>query len=83
MLNNCHAFKKVQEELDLHVGKERQVGESDMKKLVYLNVVVKETLRLYPVVSLSAPHESVEQCTIGGYHVCMGKCRDQYLGDPS
>ncbi|KAL6315464.1 hypothetical protein AAG906_000756 [Vitis piasezkii] len=73
LLNNSHALKKFQQELDLHVGKERQVDESGMKKLVYLNAVVKETLCLYPVVPLSAPHESVEQCTVGGYHVRMAR----------
>ena len=72
LLNNSHALKKFQQELDLHVGKERQVDESDMTKLVYLNAVVKETLRLYPTVPLSAPHESMEQCTVGGYHVPKG-----------
>lgn len=72
LLNNSHALKRFQQELDLHVGKERQVDESDMTKLVYLNAVVKETLRLYPTVPLSAPHESMEQCTVGGYHVPKG-----------
>ncbi|EXC07354.1 Cytochrome P450 82A3 [Morus notabilis] len=38
----------VQDELDLHVGKERLVKESDISNLVYLQAVVKETLREIP-----------------------------------
>ncbi|KAB1220487.1 Cytochrome P450 82A4 [Morella rubra] len=43
LLNNPKTLKKAQEELDLHVGKERQVRESDVKNLVYLQAVLKET----------------------------------------
>ncbi|GAB4861036.1 hypothetical protein Ancab_040060 [Ancistrocladus abbreviatus] len=69
LLNKRSALKKVQDELDIHVGKERLVDESDMKNLIYLQVVVKETLRLYPPVPLSAPREAVTDCIVGGYHV--------------
>ena len=72
LVNNRDALKKAQEELDKHVGRDRVVDESDLTKLVYLQSVVKETLRLYPPAPLSAPHEFVEDCTIGGYHVSKG-----------
>jgi hypothetical protein len=35
------------EELDKVVGRDRHVDEFDIKKLVYLQAIVKETLRLY------------------------------------
>ncbi|KAL5549888.1 hypothetical protein UlMin_000064 [Ulmus minor] len=72
LVNNREALKKVQQELDLNVGKERQVNESDVKNLVYLQAVIKETLRLYPAVPLSLPHEAMEDCNVGGYHVPAG-----------
>ncbi|KAK9269825.1 hypothetical protein L1049_025398 [Liquidambar formosana] len=72
LLNNRHILKKAQEELDFHIGKERQVEESDMKNLVYIQAIFKETLRLYPAAPLSAPHESMEDCTVGGYDVPKG-----------
>uniref|UniRef100_A0A5B7C514 Cytochrome P450 CYP82D47-like n=1 Tax=Davidia involucrata TaxID=16924 RepID=A0A5B7C514_DAVIN len=72
LMNNRHVLKKAQEELDIHVGKQRQVEESDISKLVYLQAIVKETLRLYPVAPLSGPREFTEDCTIGGYHVPKG-----------
>ncbi|XP_023894904.1 cytochrome P450 CYP82D47 [Quercus suber] len=72
LLNNRHVLKKAQDELDDQVGKERTVNESDINKLVYLQAIVKETLRLYPAAPLSAPREFTEDCTIGGYHVPKG-----------
>ncbi|KAK7283328.1 hypothetical protein RIF29_12769 [Crotalaria pallida] len=72
LLNNPHALKKVQAELDERVGKERLITESDMDKLVYLQAVVKETLRLYPAGPLSGPRVFTEDCTLGGYHIKAG-----------
>ncbi|XP_022940481.1 cytochrome P450 CYP82D47-like isoform X2 [Cucurbita moschata] len=69
LLNREEAYEKVQEELDEHVGRDRVVKESDLKILIYLQAVVKETLRMYPAAQLSVPHESTEDCTIAGYHI--------------
>ncbi|KAB1221363.1 Cytochrome P450 82A3 [Morella rubra] len=72
LFNNPGALKKAQEELELQVGRERQVKESDVKNLIYLRAILKETLRLYPPGPLSVPHESIEDCTLAGYHVPAG-----------
>eukprot|EP01018_Ginkgo_biloba_P005301 Gb_29955 [translate_table: standard] len=60
---------KAQQELESVVGKNRRVKESDLLHLKYLHCVVKETLRMYPAGPLMIPHESMEDCTVGGYHI--------------
>ena len=72
MLNNLHVLRKAQEELDKCVGRNRQVTESDLSKLIYLHAIVKETLRLYPPAPLSGPREFTQDCIVGGYHVKKG-----------
>ncbi|XP_059454035.1 cytochrome P450 CYP82D47-like [Corylus avellana] len=72
LLNNRRVLKKAQEELNVHVGKERALNESDISQLVYLQAIAKETLRLYPPAPLSGPREFSEDCIIGGYHVPKG-----------
>ncbi|PON82421.1 Cytochrome P450, E-class, group I [Trema orientale] len=70
LLNNPLALKKAQRELDEQIGKERQVKESDTKNLIYLQAILKETLRLYP--GFPFHHETAEDCVLGGYHVPAG-----------
>ncbi|XP_023523574.1 cytochrome P450 CYP82D47-like [Cucurbita pepo subsp. pepo] len=69
LLNREQAYEKLQKELDQHVGRDRVVRESDLKNLIYLQAVVKETLRMYPAAQLSVPHESMEDCIAAGYHI--------------
>ncbi|GMJ03635.1 cytochrome P450, family 82, subfamily C, polypeptide 4 [Hibiscus trionum] len=71
LLNNRHVLKKAQDELDIHVGKQRQVEEYDITNLVYLQAIIKETLRLYPAGPL-IPREAMEDCTVAGFHVPSG-----------
>ncbi|KAF3772178.1 Cytochrome P450 82C4 [Nymphaea thermarum] len=72
LLLHPNAMKKVQEELDHHVGKERTVNESDIKDLVYLHAVIKESLRLGPPTPLLALHESIDDCHVSGFRVPAG-----------
>eukprot|EP01018_Ginkgo_biloba_P005271 Gb_32736 [translate_table: standard] len=69
LLRNPHVMKKAQQELESVVGKNRRVKESDLSHLKYLRCVVKETLRLHPAGPLMVPHESIEDCTVGEYHI--------------
>ncbi|XP_010541076.1 PREDICTED: cytochrome P450 CYP82D47-like [Tarenaya hassleriana] len=75
LLNNPRTLKKAREELDSVVGgKTRLVQESDIKDLVYIQAIVKETFRLYPPVpflSLRTVQEDFEIAS-GNYHVPVG-----------
>lgn len=72
LLKNREALEHVQEEIDVNVGTERWVEDSDVKNLSYLQAVVKETLRIYPPAPFLVPHEAMEDCAIGGYHIPKG-----------
>ncbi|PRQ32149.1 putative cytochrome P450 [Rosa chinensis] len=69
LIKHPQLMKKVQKELENVVGMERMVEESDLDKLEYLDMVVKETLRLHPVAPLLLPHASTEDCTVDGFHI--------------
>ncbi|XP_068649003.1 xanthotoxin 5-hydroxylase CYP82C4-like [Aristolochia californica] len=72
LLNNAKVMQRARDELDNQVGSDRNVNESDLMKLPYLQAIVKETLRLYPAGPLTMPHEATEDCNIGGFHVPAG-----------
>ncbi|KFK29807.1 hypothetical protein AALP_AA7G181700 [Arabis alpina] len=72
LLNNKEMLKKAQDEIDLHVGTDRNVEDSDIENLVYLQAIIKETLRLYPAGPLLGPREALEDCTVAGYNVSRG-----------
>ncbi|KAL3725088.1 hypothetical protein ACJRO7_030148 [Eucalyptus globulus] len=72
LLNHKHVLKRAQEEIDLKVGKDRWVQDSDIGSLLYLQAIVKETLRLYPPGPLSIPHEARVDCIVRGYLIPKG-----------
>ena len=67
LLRHPRVMKRLQDEIENVVGMNRQVEETDLVKLPYLNMVVKETLRLYPIGPLLGPRESLKDVTIDGY----------------
>jgi len=69
LMKHPRVMKKVQKELEDVVGLERMVEESDLDRLEYLEMVVKESLRLHPVAPLLLPHEAMEDCMINGFHI--------------
>lgn len=75
LIRKPRVLKKVQEEIRAVVGsnngsdREPRVQPDDVPKLSYLKMVVKETLRLYPPVTLLLPRETMRQVKISGYDV--------------
>ncbi|GMY28546.1 cytochrome P450 CYP82D47-like [Fagus crenata] len=71
LLNNHETLEKAQQELDLHIGKERQVKESNMKNLVYLQLFSKKQC-VYTLPQHSQCHTSLLKSTLAGYHLPTG-----------
>ncbi|CAN1342413.1 Cytochrome P450 CYP82J17, partial [Linum perenne] len=69
LLNNRRSMELAQQELDAKVGRTRIVQPSDIDNLVYIQAIVKETLRLYPAAPVGVPHEAIEDCSINGYSI--------------
>ncbi|KAH6760204.1 hypothetical protein C2S52_009352 [Perilla frutescens var. hirtella] len=71
LMRHPKVMKKLQKELEQVVGMDQMVDESHLDKLDYLDLVVKETLRLHPSVPILS-HESLEDCTINEFHIPRG-----------
>ncbi|KAK8684899.1 hypothetical protein V6N13_040913 [Hibiscus sabdariffa] len=69
LIRHPRVTKKLQKELESAVGMKRMVEESDLEKLEYLDMVIKESFRLHPVVPLLPPHAAREDCTVNGFHI--------------
>uniref|UniRef100_A0A0D3G9B6 Cytochrome P450 n=1 Tax=Oryza barthii TaxID=65489 RepID=A0A0D3G9B6_9ORYZ len=72
LVRNPRVQKKLQEELDRVVGRDRVMSETDFQSLPYLNAVVKESLRLHPPTPLMLPHKASTNVKIGGYNIPKG-----------
>ncbi|XP_019155274.1 PREDICTED: cytochrome P450 CYP82D47-like [Ipomoea nil] len=72
VLDNYDVLDKIRAEIETHVGRERNVNLSDLSNLTYLQAVIKETLRLYPLGPLLLPHESIDDCMVNGYCIPKG-----------
>ncbi|KAL2326957.1 hypothetical protein Fmac_020384 [Flemingia macrophylla] len=68
LINHPNIMAKAREEIDLVVGNNRLVEESDIANLPYVQSIVKETMRLHPTGPLIA-RQTIEDCNINGYNI--------------
>ncbi|KAL8152585.1 hypothetical protein V2J09_010345 [Rumex salicifolius] len=70
-----HCFKdryKLQHNRLCHVREHNKVEESHIPQLPYLQAIMKETLRLHPILPLLVPRSSNRECVVGGYMIPKG-----------
>lgn len=72
LLNHPDVLRKAKVEVANYVGDDRLADETDLPKLNYLQCIVNETQRLYPVAPLLVPHISSNDCTVGGFDIPWG-----------
>ncbi|KAF9591812.1 hypothetical protein IFM89_008462 [Coptis chinensis] len=68
VINNPIIFERAREEIDMIVGKNSLVEESDIPNLPYIQAIIKESLRLHPPIPLIGRVAS-QDCKIAGYDV--------------
>jgi len=69
LLNHPDELQKARVEMDHQIGQEKLMDESDVSELHYLQSVILETFRLYPIAPLLVPHMASDDCTIEGYDI--------------
>lgn len=67
MMKNPRIMKAAQDEVRHVFDVKRNVDETGLEELKYLNLVIKETLRFHPTVPLLLPRVCGERCEINGY----------------
>lgn len=72
LIKQPETIKKATEEIDKVIGTDRWLEERDLPQLPYLEAIVKETMRLHPLVPLLAPHYALEDCKVSGYDIYKG-----------
>ncbi|KAL6640147.1 hypothetical protein ACP70R_021996 [Stipagrostis hirtigluma subsp. patula] len=72
LLRNQHIMTKLRAEIEGSLGRKEIVEEADMASLPYLQAVLKESMRLHPVVPILV-HKAVEDgVEISGYTIPKG-----------
>lgn len=69
LLNHPQALQKAKTEIDLNLGQQTLVDESNIHNLQHLQHIISETLRLHPAAPLLVPHFSSTNCNVGGYDI--------------
>ncbi|KAL0283199.1 UNVERIFIED_CONTAM: Flavonoid 3'-monooxygenase [Sesamum angustifolium] len=68
-MHNSEVMRKVHKELNEVVGLNNIVEEYHIQKLVYLDAVIKETLRIHPIGPFLTPRAPSQSCNVGGYSI--------------
>ncbi|KAG6557325.1 hypothetical protein Mapa_001253 [Marchantia paleacea] len=83
-----HLLKRLQDEIDSVVGRERAASDSDFSKMPFLQAVISETFRVHSPLPLLTPHSNFNATTLGGYYIpahsavfvnCLSISRDPKL----
>ncbi|XP_024025593.1 cytochrome P450 71A6-like [Morus notabilis] len=69
LLRHPKILKKLQEEVTGMAKGKSYISESDLDKTPYMKAVIKETLRLHPLIALIVPRESRQDTKIMGYDI--------------
>lgn len=69
LVDNQKIQQKLYEEIVDLVGKDGEITEEHVEKMVYLNALVKETLRFHPPTHFLLSHATTKVTELGGYTI--------------
>uniref|UniRef100_A0A914WHC8 Cytochrome P450 n=1 Tax=Plectus sambesii TaxID=2011161 RepID=A0A914WHC8_9BILA len=69
LLNYPNVLKKMHEEMDEMVGRERDLSMNDQKILPYLCATIQEVQRLANILPINLQHTVTEDVIVGGYRI--------------
>ncbi|CAI0451606.1 unnamed protein product [Linum tenue] len=69
ILRHPRVMEKLQQEIRVILGDERNVREEVIERMDYLKAVIKESFRLHPPIPLLVPRESTQDVKVQGYDV--------------
>ncbi|XP_021826608.1 cytochrome P450 71D11-like [Prunus avium] len=69
MIKTPRVMETAQNEVREVFNRKGQIDETCIREMKYLNLVIKETLRLHPPAPLLLPRECGEKCEIDGYEI--------------
>ncbi|PGH32838.1 hypothetical protein GX50_04378 [[Emmonsia] crescens] len=72
MIKFPHVQRKAQEEIDRVVGTDRLPTFEDRGKLPYIDALVKEAVRWWPIAPMGFPHTATEDIEYNGLHIPKG-----------
>jgi len=67
MILHPNIQEKAQAEIDRVVGSERLPTFADRKDLPYIDAILKETLRIHPILPMSLPYKALEEYSYRGW----------------
>ncbi|KAF5746536.1 hypothetical protein HS088_TW06G00707 [Tripterygium wilfordii] len=69
LIRKPELMRKAQGEVRNYIGNKGRVSEGDTENLPYLNMIIKETLRLHPPAPLMLPREVMSHFKINDYNI--------------
>ncbi|KAI5334131.1 hypothetical protein L3X38_024264 [Prunus dulcis] len=69
MIKTPRVMKTAQNEVREVFNRKGQIDETCIREMKYLNLVIRETLRLHPPIPLLLPRECGEKCEIDGNEI--------------
>ncbi|KAH7446042.1 hypothetical protein KP509_01G034800 [Ceratopteris richardii] len=69
LISHPSKMERVQDEIDEVVGNSRLVEQDDVQNMRYFQAVIKETMRLHPVIPFLVPRMAKQECRIEDFDI--------------